>query len=178
MTTPAGPPGQDSAAPPADQAAPGRNGPSGALGTPEGSAGATEASELHHEEDEAGEHEDEHPSRREAKYRREARAAQEERDQLQKRLDNVLRSKAAELAGQVLEDGSDLWPAGVRLSDLIGEDGELDSSLVRAAAEQVLRDHRHWGRSRRTASGLKSGASNPSSEAPTTSWASVLRPET
>lgn len=78
---------------------------------------------------------DERPSRREARYRRQLRAAEAERDQLAERLDAMRRAEVERIAADVLAKPAGLWAAGTGLGDLLDADGNVDAAAVRAAAE-------------------------------------------
>lgn len=81
-------------------------------------------------------------SNREARYRRELRAAEAERDQLRDRITTMLRSEAERLAADHLLKPAALWAVeGTELDNLLDEDGNLDpekvSEAARAAAEHL-----------------------------------------
>lgn len=75
------------------------------------------------------------PSRREARYRRQLRDTEGERDALAAQLDAMRRSEVERIAGAVVAEPSALWAAEVALDDLLGEDGTVDPGKVTEAAE-------------------------------------------
>lgn len=77
------------------------------------------------------------PNREAAKYRRELRDTQSERDALQARIDQQDRAAAETLAGQQLASADDLWRYGVELDSLRGDDGSLDPEKVTAAVTEL-----------------------------------------
>lgn len=80
-------------------------------------------------------------NREAAKYRRQLRDAQAERDSLQTTVDAHNRSSVERLASAHLAQPSDLFDLGsVDLSDLMDEDGQPDAEAVKEAAESILAD--------------------------------------
>lgn len=76
-------------------------------------------------------------AREAAKYRRQLRETQAERDQLREQIDAMRRAEVERLAGAVLRKPSGLWAAGVQVADLLAEDGTVDPGKVEAAAKQA-----------------------------------------
>lgn len=76
-------------------------------------------------------------NREAARYRKQLRETETERDQLRERLDTMHRAEVERLAGAVLSKPSGLWAAGVQVADLLAEDGTVDRSKVEAAAKQA-----------------------------------------
>lgn len=72
-------------------------------------------------------------SRREAKYRRELRATEAERDTLRTQVETLRRAEAERMSG--LAKGAALWATGVTIDDLLGDDGHLDPDKVAQAAQ-------------------------------------------
>lgn len=70
---------------------------------------------------------------REAKYRKELRATEAERDQLRTRVETMMKGEAERMSG--LSKGAALWAAGATLEDLTDDEGNLDPDKVRLAAE-------------------------------------------
>lgn len=113
-------------------------------------------------------------NREAAKYRRQLREAETERDGLRERVTAYERAEVERLAADRLTDPADLWTGGTDLETLRGKDGRIDPEKVRAAIDGVLEAHPHWQRSRRTppaAGSLRSGASGSSVDRLGTSWA-------
>ncbi|MBN3458796.1 hypothetical protein JNN96_32690 [Mycobacterium sp. DSM 3803] len=120
-----------------------------------------------------------------AKYRKQLRATEAERDELGgqlaamgERLAAMQRGEAERLAAEHLADGADLWRDGTDLTALLDEAGNVDPEKVRQAAQAARKAHPHWGRrviKRNPAGrgGFHSGASGGDHHRPA-SWASVL----
>lgn len=89
---------------------------------------------------------DDGPGREAAKYRRQLRATEAERDGIASRLTSLQRAEAERLAGQQLASGQDLWLAGTELSTLLDGEGNISAELVAAAASKALEDRPHWQR--------------------------------
>lgn len=80
------------------------------------------------------------PNAEAAKYRRQLRDVEADRDQLASTVLAFQRAEAEALAGEVLVKGSDLWLIGTELTDLLSEDGRIDPAKVTAAIEGALSD--------------------------------------
>ena len=84
-----------------------------------------------------------------ASYRVKLREAEGERDRLAGVVESMQRQEAERaVTGNrigALAEGSDLWRGGVALSELLAEDGTLDSEKVEAARDRVLAERPHWG---------------------------------
>lgn len=91
---------------------------------------------------------DEHGNREAAKYRRKLRDAEAERDRLAGVVESYQRAQVEAIATGpgplALNDGADLWAAGVTLGDLLAEDGTVDADAVAAAVERVTDERPHW----------------------------------
>lgn len=72
-------------------------------------------------------------SKREARYRRELRATETERDTLRAQVESLQRAEAERMSG--LEKGAALWATGVTVADLLDDDGQLDPERVAQAAQ-------------------------------------------
>lgn len=70
---------------------------------------------------------------REAKYRRELRETQAERDELRTTVETLRRSEAERLSG--LAKPAALWAAGATLDDVLDENGNVDPDKVKVAAD-------------------------------------------
>ena len=121
-----------------------------------------------------------------ARYRKQLRATEAERDELSgqlaamsERVATMQRGEAERLAAEHLADGADLWRDGAELAALLDEAGNLDPSKVADAARATAAAHRHWRAPRPVKrhpfgkGALHSGASGGDHLLPT-SWASVL----
>lgn len=83
------------------------------------------------------------PGREAAKYRERAKAAETERDTLRDRLNAAHKREVEGQARASLADPSDLW-SSVELSDLLGEDGEVDPEAVRGAVDTLVQSKPHY----------------------------------
>lgn len=70
-----------------------------------------------------------------AKYRRQLRDTEKERDTLASRLEALQRAEAERIAASKIDKGASLWASGVSLPDLLDADGNVDQDKVTAAAE-------------------------------------------
>ncbi|MBF6213826.1 hypothetical protein IU487_22680 [Nocardia puris] len=116
------------------------------------------------------------PSREAAKWRRQLRDTEAERDALRDRVLEFERAEVERFAAEHLADPADLW-RDVELDGLRGKDGRVDAGKVDAAVKGVLEAHPHWQRSvkqRPPARGLRSGATG-SDERGSVSWADAFR---
>lgn len=79
------------------------------------------------------------PNREAARYRRQLRQTETERDTLRDRLTALQRAEVERLAGTAakLAAPSAIWADGVQLADLLDGDGQVDPERVTAAAEQA-----------------------------------------
>lgn len=127
-------------------------------------------------------------SREAAKYRRQLRDAEAqrdqisaERDQLGERLAAMQRREAEALAREHLADGADVWRDGLEPSAVLDDDGNLDPAKVTAAAKAARKAHPHWAapqpqkRNPSRRGSFVSGASGRGlHEVSTASWQQVL----
>lgn len=74
------------------------------------------------------------PSNREARYRRQLRETEAERDALRIQVETMQRAEAERMAGSVLPKPAALWASGATLADLLDDDGQVDPGRVSAAA--------------------------------------------
>lgn len=104
-------------------------------------------------------------SREAAKYRRQLRDTEAQRDQIGARLAAMQRGQAETLAREHLADGADMFRDGLELAELLDDDGNLDPAKVTAAAKAARKAHPHWAAprtpGRRSRGGLVSGAVSP-----------------
>lgn len=120
----------------AEQAAPAAEPAPKATDAPQGAAGVPQSDEQSGAEN-AG---PERGNKEAARYRRQLREAEAERDRLREQLAAHQHSQAERLAAERLQHPGDLWLAGVGVADLLGDDGEVDRSKVVEAMDRVLAD--------------------------------------
>jgi hypothetical protein len=70
-----------------------------------------------------------------ARYRRQLRETEAERDSLRGRVEALQRAEVERLAQQHITKGEALWTAGADLTALLREDGTVDPAKVAAAAQ-------------------------------------------
>ncbi|UAK35201.1 hypothetical protein K8O92_16080 [Nocardia asteroides] len=127
--------------------------------------------------DEADAGEQQNGNREAAKYRRQLRETETERDALRERVTAYERTEVERLAADRLADPSDLWTGGTDLETLRGKDGAIDPAKVGKAIEGVLESHPHWQRATRprpAVGSLRSGASGSSVDGLATGWAQAF----
>jgi hypothetical protein len=90
--------------------------------------------------DRATEPGDQGANREAAKYRRQLRAAESERDALAQRVEAMQRQEIERIAGTEhrLTEPAALWATGTQLADLLTEDGLIDPAKVKIAAEGAV----------------------------------------
>lgn len=83
---------------------------------------------------------DQGANREAARYRRQLRAAESERDALAQRVEVMQRAEVERLAGtdHRLTEPAALWATGITLAGLLGEDGQIDTAKVKTAAEGAV----------------------------------------
>ncbi|MGV9540732.1 hypothetical protein ACWDSF_05345 [Nocardia beijingensis] len=116
-------------------------------------------------------------NREAAKYRRQLRETETERDALRERVTAYERAEVERLAADRLADPSDLWTGGTDLEMLRGKDGAIDPAKVGKAIEGVLESHPHWQRTTRprpAVGSLHSGATGSSVAGLPTGWAQAF----
>jgi hypothetical protein len=154
-------------APEPDAAAEGSEAPAEATESAPGADGADAA-------DEGGQ--PDHPSRREARYRTQLRAAEAEREELRSQVESLQRAQVdAAIAGYGIKPKA-VWAAGTALADLLGDNGLPDPAKVKAAVTAARFEFgipsgkvQH-----RDASSLKSGAGIPQASPPR--WQTAFGP--
>jgi hypothetical protein len=84
-----------------------------------------------------------------AKYRRQLRETEAQRDALAERLERHQRAEVERLAGARIEKGSAIWAGGAQLADFLDADGNVDPlavpAAVDAAIEQLGLSRAHFG---------------------------------
>lgn len=79
-------------------------------------------------------------NREAASYRRRLRETEAERDTLRDRLAAVQRAEVEHIAAKDLAKPAGLWAAGVNLSDLLDDTGNVDPAKVREATVRAAED--------------------------------------
>jgi hypothetical protein len=98
---------------------------------------------------ETAEPDDPKADREAAKYRRQLRDTEAERDRLATQVEGYHRAEAERLAASRLIDASDLWASGVKLADLLADDGsQVDPARVAQALRSIEQVRPHWCRQR------------------------------
>src|SRR5262249_10313913 len=80
------------------------------------------------------------------KYRLRARDAENRAATLQTRVDAHDKATVERIAGDLLEDPSDLWLAHSGLDAFRGEDGAIDSDAATAAIQELVNARPHWAK--------------------------------
>lgn len=103
-----------------------------------------------------------------AKYRRQARDAQQERDSLRTQLDAMRTREVERLAADTLADGADVWHGGTNLASLVADDGTVSADAVKARADAIAGEKPHYKR-RASTGELSQGprGSGPAKSGPT-----------
>lgn len=99
---------------------------------------------------------DDSPNREAARYRRQLREAEAERDTLRGHVEEMQRREAGRIATEgedALADAADLWRGEVQLADLLDDAGALDAEKVAEARDRVVAGHPHWRRPHRPSGG-------------------------
>lgn len=110
-------------------------------------------------------------NREAAKYRRQLRDAEAQRDQLAARLQTMQRTEVERLVADQLAKPAALWAAGVQLADLVNEAGDIDPAKVAIAVTAAIDA---LGLSRGADPTFTTGAQGHA-VAPAAGWADVLR---
>lgn len=120
------------------------------------------------------------PNREAAKYRRQLRDTETERDTLRTRLETLQRGEIERLAGRHLADPADFWRDGAQLADLLDDDGNVSPDKVTAAATAIAEAHAHWKAAGPPATtlGTRSGSGASASNLPRhNSWTNAFAPK-
>ncbi|BBX70097.1 hypothetical protein [Mycolicibacterium psychrotolerans] len=119
------------------------------------------------------------PRTREAKYRKQLRDTEAERNSLKERLESRDRADVERMVVTKLTDPRDLWRADVSLADMVGDDGEIDTAKVDEAVANVIAAHPHWAVQRPNpaapSSAVGFGASQPEIDDEPPTWQSVFQ---
>jgi len=73
-----------------------------------------------------------------AKWRKQLRETEAERDGLRGRLEAMQRSEIERIAAGRLSKPESLWAAGAQLADLLTEDGDVDAEKVEEAVDSAV----------------------------------------
>lgn len=79
-----------------------------------------------------------------AKYRRQLREAQTERDTLRGRVEAMQRLEVQRLAAADLAAPADLWLTGTALPDLLDDNGDVDTAKVTDTIQRIIGDRPSW----------------------------------
>lgn len=112
-------------------------------------------------------------NREAAKYRRQLRDVETERDQLKSLVDSYRKTEVERRVSDALEDPRDLWLSGVALADVLGEDGTVDESKLDAVVLRVTSEHPAWRK--RPVVGVDFDQGKTSDHSVSPSWTSLLR---
>ncbi|WP_062311538.1 hypothetical protein [Demequina rhizosphaerae] len=110
-----------------------------------------------------------------AKYRRQLRETEGERDTLREHLTAMRRAEVERIAtgADMLADGADLWQHA-DLDALLAEDGTVDAEAVQASVLELVKAKPHY-RGRRFAGSADSGVKASEPQAPAPTWSDALR---
>lgn len=81
--------------------------------------------------------EDGNLNKRQARYRRQLRETEAERDQLRATVETLQRAEVERLAGKAIQKPTALWSADVQLVDLLDDTGAVDPAKVNAAVQNA-----------------------------------------
>lgn len=115
------------------------------------------------------------PGQEAARYRRQLRSAEADRDALKARLETFQTREVERLATGpgVLALGSDLWRS-TALPDLLDPEGNVDPEKVTAAVAGLIEAHHHY-EWRPVFGSADAGVRGAGNQPSTTTWDSVLR---
>ena len=81
--------------------------------------------------------EDGKAGREAAKYRRQLRDTEAERDSLREQVQALQRAAVEQVAARQIAKPAALWTAGVELADVLGDDGAPDPAKIKAACAEA-----------------------------------------
>lgn len=79
-----------------------------------------------------------------AKYRRQLRETEAERDTLSSRVEAMQRREVERLAAPGLAAPADLWLTGTTLADMLDDDGNVDPAKVGDTIQRIIGDRPSW----------------------------------
>jgi len=79
-----------------------------------------------------------------AKYRRQLRETETERDALRGRVETMMKAEVERLAATDLAAPADLWLTGTALPDLLDDDGNVDAGKVTDTIQRIIGDRPSW----------------------------------
>ncbi|WP_178360553.1 hypothetical protein [Mycolicibacterium hippocampi] len=111
-----------------------------------------------------------------AKYRRQLRDTEAERDRLLTQVEGYHRAEVERLASSRLIDGSDVWAGGVALDSLLNDAGQVDPARVAQAVRDLAQTRPHWCRSAAAPASMVTSAGKPdtSGDQPATTWSDAF----
>lgn len=78
------------------------------------------------------------PSREAAKYRTRLREVESERDNLANQVETLQKQAAEMIIADRLHSPAAIWANGTQLTELLNEDGQLDTEKVKTAADEAI----------------------------------------
>lgn len=91
---------------------------------------------------------DDKSDREAAKYRRQLRAAEAERDKLRATVEGYHRAEVERIAkARGLIDATDVWASGVSLDQMLTDAGAVDTGRVEKVVADIAQSRPHWVRS-------------------------------
>lgn len=140
--------------------------------TPDREEQVVEQAQPDHEEQVVEQAADDRPGREAARYRRQLRETEAERDTLRASLDALRQATAEDALAAHLTRPAALWLTGATAGEFYTEDGVLDRQRLADAAQAAVRDHGLAPVRRFQGSG--DGGARTTTPAPK-SWADALR---
>lgn len=125
---------------------------------------------------EAAEPDDPKADREAAKYRRQLRDTQAERDRLATQVEGYHRAEVERLAAARLIDARDIWAGGLQLADVLNDGGQVDPARVAQAVADLAATRPHWCHQAAAPASTVGSAGKPdtASDQPRATWGSVL----
>ena len=166
-TTSEAPPDADPAEPQQDPADDQATGPNGAV----------EPDDAEESPEGPGDSDDGKQDREAARYRRQLRAAEAERDALRSQVEGYHRAEVERLAGaRGLIDPLDVWASGVSLDQMLTDAGAVDTARVEKVVADIAQSRPHWVRSAAAPASAVTSAGKPghSDSDATTTWKGVF----
>ncbi|BBX69014.1 hypothetical protein [Mycolicibacterium psychrotolerans] len=133
------------------------------------------------DETDAATEESEEPKadREAARYRRQLRDTEAERDRLATQVESYHRAEVERLASSRLIDARDFWAGGATLDSLLNDAGQVDPVRVAQAVRDLAASRPHWCKNAAAPAGsVTPGARKPDTsgddDASTTTWGDVF----